>query len=586
MTDQTLVYRLRKDSARGLAGIDAVASMFSTSDLLSKEVLDHSTVLPLWVSTSIVATGPADLHDALGKLADVELVHPDYEYHLIDAAPRAAMSDVEILQPQIPWHHEWLQISKIREDYNLTGKGCRVGVLDSGIDPGSRLNAKLRKFAHVDQGGIVNETSPREPGQLTHGTHVCGSIAADDYGIAPDAELYVASVNNGPMGLARWSQINAGIQWLLSHDVHVINMSLGGPGHRDDLDEALDACRAHGVAVIAAVGNLRPGKTMYPGNSSKTFSVGAFDVGGKLIMLSGSEAGQPFAVAPGAEIYSTLRGDGVGAMTGTSQATPQVTGLFALLREYAPDAPSAKILEALSGTCQALPGVPLANQGRGSIQPLTVIDSFTQSMAAGAGAGLQSDISEVYDGITGIELYLSAAEVELRASAVAGRCSISISDTMQSYPFTAKLVRKGNMLCLWQSATMTESNLVVAIETDRLDSLLAKLTAGALSVGCIADKMQLTAVAAPIKILPAATLHRKKALWAIASTAGPIDIVVTAGNSVYIDYAMIAAAADIQLEGDERRNIRGAGTIGSAQADVSIKIRSTSGAVTINQSGP
>ncbi|MGD6959485.1 S8 family serine peptidase [Rossellomorea aquimaris] len=194
--------------------------------------------------------------------------------------------------------------TKLHEE-GITGKGIKVGVIDTGID-----------YTHPDlkdayKGGydfFNNDTDPMETtyedwkksGELEihplngstyytdHGTHVSGTIAGQgkneaDYavtGVAPGVELYAYKVL-GPYGSGSLSTIIAGIDQAVEDGMDVINLSLGSPSNNplDPSSIAINnAVQAGTVAVIAA-GNS--GSDLYtlgsPGTSALALTVGASD---------------------------------------------------------------------------------------------------------------------------------------------------------------------------------------------------------------------------------------------------------------------------------------------------------------------
>jgi subtilisin len=168
-----------------------------------------------------------------------------------------------------------------------------------------------------------------------HGTHVAGIIGARQngsgiVGVAPNCNLYaVKALNN--YGQGNYSWIISAIIWCVRKKMDVINMSLGGPGHVQALQNACDYAYQKNVLIVAAAGNAGPNDDTvgYPGRYDSVVSVSAIDASGNISSFS-SRGHQVDLAAPGVNILSTLPGNRYGIKNGTSMAAPHVTGAAAL----------------------------------------------------------------------------------------------------------------------------------------------------------------------------------------------------------------------------------------------------------------
>jgi len=214
-----------------------------------------------------------------------------------------------------------------------------------------------------------------------HGTHVAciamGTAAGtDSVGVAPEAKLIDVKVLDS-CGRGLPSDIIAGIDWCITnrnkawsgqssahHGIDIINMSLSGADDdgQDAMSRAVNKAVEMGLVVVVAVGNN--GKTNYistPSAADKAISVGAVDDQATInrtddIMASFSNRGprqndgdsdqidelKPDVVAYGVDINSAegvnpnQNGTGYHELDGTSQATPHVSGVCALILEAHP----------------------------------------------------------------------------------------------------------------------------------------------------------------------------------------------------------------------------------------------------------
>jgi subtilisin family serine protease len=230
------------------------------------------------------------------------------------------------------------------------GDGVLIGVLDTGIDRAHpEFAGKTVHFAEFDALGRQISNVARDAGE--HGTHVCSIAAGATAGVAPQAALAVAAVltTKTPTGMSgSLIQIVNGFNWLVpatfgraNPGVDVINASLGGGGFNIYLQSAVQNARNIGIPLIAAIGNggrSGIGRHGSPGNYPETLSVGATDNQDQIADFSdwgvappptGPKYPVPELCAPGVNVYAAKPGNQMQYMSGTSMATPIVTGVAA-----------------------------------------------------------------------------------------------------------------------------------------------------------------------------------------------------------------------------------------------------------------
>ncbi|WP_329518763.1 S8 family peptidase [Spirillospora sp. NBC_01491] len=209
--------------------------------------------------------------------------------------------------------------------YGARGRGVTAYVIDTGVDAG-----------HREFGGRAASawTAPQFGGDGRdcngHGTHVAGSIGSKTYGVAKEAKLRSVRVlgcdGSGPM-----SNLVAAAQWLRTHAAKpaVANMSVGGPKSAA-LNTAVTNLSKSGVFVSVAAGNEGQNacKTS-PASAGWVMAVGATTSYDN--RADWSNYGSCVDIhAPGYGIWSTWPGNGKRALSGTSMATPYVSGVAAL----------------------------------------------------------------------------------------------------------------------------------------------------------------------------------------------------------------------------------------------------------------
>ncbi len=231
------------------------------------------------------------------------------------------------------------------------GAGVQVAVLDTGIDyTHPDLQGKVAWCANaVDYYGVVTGSPYYCSDGNGHGTHVAGTIAAlldgkGVAGVAPGVTLYAIKVLSDS-GSGTISSIAAGIYYAVagpdltvgtSDDAEVLSMSLGGPVDDPALRDATYWAYSHGAIIVAAAGNEGDGnpatdEVAYPARYPWVIAVAAVDRNGSSPYWS-SEGPEVDVAAPGVDILSTWPGGQYAVLSGTSMATPHVSGVVALIQ--------------------------------------------------------------------------------------------------------------------------------------------------------------------------------------------------------------------------------------------------------------
>lgn len=212
------------------------------------------------------------------------------------------------------------------------GEGKYIGVIDTGAACG-HPDLKRRINDAVDFTGSIHGPEDKNG----HGSHVAGSIAADNQGsgivgVAPKADLLILkALNDQGFGNQLWT-IQA-IYHAVEEGVNILNMSLGG-AHLPALKDAIRYAISKGVKVVAAAGNEGDGleftpEFSFPGYYDPVIQVGAVDYDGNLAPFSNTNS-RIDVLAPGVDILSTYKDGQYAKLSGTSMATPHVAGAYAL----------------------------------------------------------------------------------------------------------------------------------------------------------------------------------------------------------------------------------------------------------------
>ncbi|MRX73739.1 S8 family serine peptidase [Bacillus lacus] len=267
--------------------------------------------------------------------------------HLI---PYKVLEHLETVN-EVPRGVDIIQAPKIWD--KTKGKGVTIAVLDTGCDINHPdLRDRIiggRNFTSDDKGNpdIYLDYNG-------HGTHVSGTIAAIENetgvtGVAPQANLLILKVLS-KNGSGQYDWIIKAIHYAIQQKVDLISMSLGGPNDVKELHDAIKLAIKENILVVCAAGNEGDGKDStdergYPGSYNEVISVGAVDFDRNSSPFTNSND-QIDLVAPGEKITSTYLNGKYATLSGTSMATPHVSGALALIKNLSTAAFARKLTEA------------------------------------------------------------------------------------------------------------------------------------------------------------------------------------------------------------------------------------------------
>ena len=404
-----------------------------------KDLLQYigDDVKSLWASNSLYFSATKSQIMEIVNRNDVEIIGLSKKYNLIPETgsytdTMQSISDREITtnltQTNVP--DVWAQ--------GYTGEGVIVAVIDSGVnydhqDIADHLWDGGEEFPHHGYDYVNGDDDPMD--DFGHGTHCAGTVCGDgtagsQTGVAPDAVLMcVKSIN--AEGFGGSVNIAGGMEWAVEHGCDVISMSLGmsmaAIADKEVLRRTCVAINDVGIVAAVCAGNeghitllapipdnvrvpascpppyLDPDQLENPGELSCVIAVGAVDSNDEAAYFTSrgpvtwqdTEFGdyaynpgigliRPDVCGPGVAIksldYETV--DGYKNADGTSQATPLVGGIIALMLQKNPDLMPAEICRILEETSMKLTPNKSNITGVGRIDALAAVNAVDDDAIA------------------------------------------------------------------------------------------------------------------------------------------------------------------------------------------------------------
>jgi len=297
-----------------------------------------------------------DAGEAIQELSDnegIEYAEPNF------------MIEAEAVPNDWPYNEtEWedTQVIQAWEAIDVTGPGRQVvvAVIDSGVDLD---HPELVDKIITGYDFANNDTTPED--DTGHGTKVCGILGAlgnNNAGIAGVAwnidiaimPLKFMKNNDGKTTGTLSDAINA-IYYAVDHGADIINASWGFYSYSVSLGEAIQYARDHGVLFIASAGNKSQDNDFndhYPSNYpyDNVIAVAAMNRYGDLASFSNYGEESVDIAAPGDGLSTTIPGGYSSWVSGTSFATPFVTGVAAMVISQTADLSYIGVRNALLDT--------------------------------------------------------------------------------------------------------------------------------------------------------------------------------------------------------------------------------------------
>jgi thermitase len=312
-----------------------------------------------------VSGDPATIARRLDRNPNVAYAEPNYllstqatpndplfpdEYGLHNTGQTGGTSDADIDAPE-GWDAAGMA------GFPQSG-GVRVGVIDTGFErTHPDLAGKLVGCAtsYTNAVTIIEGVCVDDNG---HGTHVSGTITANTNngtgvaGVAFNSPIVACKALATAAGVGLTSDIANCLNWTSNQGVKVISMSLGG-GESSTLQTAVRNAAAKDILLVAAAGNDGDATLNYPAAYQEVMSVAATDDSDRRADFSNANGDVEIA-APGDLVTSTFLAGTYLDLSGTSMATPHVSGVAAVVFTQNPGISASSVRSRLTSTADDL----------------------------------------------------------------------------------------------------------------------------------------------------------------------------------------------------------------------------------------
>lgn len=208
------------------------------------------------------------------------------------------------------------------------GQGTTIGIIDTGVDYNHKELYKRFDKTNLGYDFIYDNNEPMD--ENSHGTHVAGTVAGTNTGIAIKSELYALRVLD-KNGVGSSFNVMRAVEWAIDNNIDIVNLSLGGGPYSQPEEEVFMEAWKKGTLAVSAAGNDGNWDYNYPASYKGSLSIAAVDKSNEHADFSNMNDLLTIS-APGVSIYSSIPNNSYDIYSGTSMATPHVTGVCGLVK--------------------------------------------------------------------------------------------------------------------------------------------------------------------------------------------------------------------------------------------------------------
>lgn len=355
---------------------NSTASYFTQLQAALSQMNYTGRVIELWITNSAALDATKALAETISNLPFVERIVEDEQFAVTgDSFSDAANFTIAGYNPG--WNIKKIGADSVWQQYEINGSGILIGSMDTGVDTTHpSIITKWKRGAYVWYYAISGNKTPYDDDG--HGTHTTGTLVGgdgpgsdtNDVGVAYGATLIAAKMLTS--GFASIAQVTGAAQWMLDPDGNsvtndfpdVINNSwFSNTRGSTWFADVAATWRVAGIIPVFCAANFGPAtsSTRSPADYAICISVGGTNsVDNRYIATSvgpspeGSvfpaDRRKPDVSAPGEGVRSCSRGGGFTLSSGTSMATPHVTGTIALMLQANPTLSYEEVFRILQHT--------------------------------------------------------------------------------------------------------------------------------------------------------------------------------------------------------------------------------------------